>query len=186
MDLRLDWPPAAGNNIISQDIQYKKASSSTWITATTATASTSSYTITGLDLNTIYNFRIVANCTYGGPTPTASTDKVIMSCPTVSITPSYATTVVNITPLAGGITSYKVDLLDSTGNTVIATKTANQSTSTIQVSFDSLTPSTNYNIRVTAIIDSNNQNVCANNAFSTSAAPSCPAPSSLTVTLVEN
>ena len=55
----IGWNTVSG--AISYDVDYKDASSSTWINAATGTASTS-VNLTGLSTNTSYNWRVRATC----------------------------------------------------------------------------------------------------------------------------
>src|SRR4029077_8717615 len=56
----ISWSATSGAN--NYDVDYKLASSSTWINAATATASLS-VNLVGLTPNTLYDWRVKPNCT---------------------------------------------------------------------------------------------------------------------------
>lgn len=58
----VSWAAVSGAS--NYDVDYKEASSSTWINAVTATTSTST-NITGLSASALYDWRVRANCTSG-------------------------------------------------------------------------------------------------------------------------
>lgn len=58
----VNWSAVSG--AANYDVDYKEATSSTWINAVTATTSTS-ISITGLAASTLYDWRVRANCTSG-------------------------------------------------------------------------------------------------------------------------
>jgi murein tripeptide amidase MpaA len=58
----ISWTAVAG--AINYQVQYKLATSSTWLTATNANTTTS-YSLTGLAANTLYDVQVRTNCTSG-------------------------------------------------------------------------------------------------------------------------
>ncbi len=58
----ISWAAVAGAT--NYQVQYKLASSSTWLTATN-TNTTTNYTLTGLVANSLYNVQVRTNCTSG-------------------------------------------------------------------------------------------------------------------------
>jgi Metallo-peptidase family M12B Reprolysin-like/Secretion system C-terminal sorting domain/Bacterial pre-peptidase C-terminal domain len=58
----VNWAAVAGAN--SYDVDYKAASSGTWLDAATGTASLST-NLTGLTASTLYDWRVIANCSGG-------------------------------------------------------------------------------------------------------------------------
>ena len=55
----MNWSPVSG--VLAYTVEYKAASSGTWLTAASATYSTS-YNLYGLSAATTYNWRVYANC----------------------------------------------------------------------------------------------------------------------------
>lgn len=78
---KLNWSVSSGVHQ-SYTIQYKQTGSATWTTITTPN-SNSQYTLTGLSLDTQYEWKIAANCSYGqsaySPTGTFVTNCVDMN-----------------------------------------------------------------------------------------------------------
>lgn len=182
----LSWAPAGGTNSSGQQVQYKAASSGTWLVAATLGASASTYTVTGLDDNVIYDFRIANLCAYGGPTLGTSFQIIDIVCPTVSRTPTHNTVAFSFShPTGTDLTEYRVDLMNGAGTTVLAFKNIVPISSLVSDSFTGLTASTSYNLRVTAKAGSYSK-VCPLSAFSTTALPVCNMPTALTVVVGED
>jgi hypothetical protein len=176
----LSWTPAGGLNSTAQQVQYKAATSSTWIPVASLSATANSYTLPGLADNTIYDFSIVNICTFGGPTAGVSFQTISIVCPTVTTTPSYNSVSFNFDSLGGSVTEYRVDLMNGAGNSTIAFKTITSSSGTVADSFTGLDFSTNYNLRITPKAGTYTKQ-CPLVPFATAALPTCSAPTSLTV-----
>jgi hypothetical protein len=180
----LTWAPAGGVTSQSQDIQYKQASSSTWITYANVAANVSSASITGLTDDIIYDFRVVNNCQYAGPTPATPTQNIKITCPAVTIFPGYDKVDYSFIHLGADITRYVVDLLNAS-DSVLLTNTFDSFPTPVASSFTGLTPSTNYKLRITvyagATFTFNRQ--CDAQNFATSAPPTCDAPTIVVASL---
>lgn len=77
----VNWATVSG--AANYDVDYKEASSSTWINAVTGTTSTSR-NITGLAASTLYDWRVRANCTSGltsGYSQAQFTTTAVVTCP---------------------------------------------------------------------------------------------------------
>lgn len=84
--INLSWTPAGGATSVSQTVQRKLASGSTWGDIATGLAPTAnSYSDTTASDNTLYDYRILNICSAGGPTAgsTVQADKII--CPTITL-----------------------------------------------------------------------------------------------------
>lgn len=181
----LSWTPVGGANSTGQQVQYKESDASSWEVATTLGASANSYTVSGLLDNVIYDFRIVNLCAYGGPAPGASFEIADLICPTVSKTPTYNGVSFSFPhPTGTDLTEYKVDLMNGAGTTVLAFKNIVPVTSPVTDSFTGLSASTSYNLRVTVKAGSYSK-VCPLVSFSTTALPTCSAPTGLAVVVDE-
>jgi hypothetical protein len=180
MNITLNW--LTGGNAASQDVQYKLASSSTWITHSNVAGNVTTATISGLQDNLIYDFRVVTNCTGGTPAPSTSTQQINIICPSVSTTTTDTSVSYSFTNVGGSVTAYTVHLLDSTGNTVLQTQSPGVS-GTVSGTFSTLTQSTSYKVRVTVVAGSFNKQCTPVNA-STSATPVCNAPSNVSAYVV--
>ena len=175
----INWTPGGGANVTSQEVQYRVLGATNWTTAASGlSGSASTYTITGLNVNTIYQFRIVSNCTFGGPIYSAIMEDIEWFCPTITVTPTHNTITYSFSALGGSISAYTVDLLASNQSTVVQTKT------TVSGVFDSgsITPETTYYVRLTLTAGSLT-NVCTAVSTATTAAPTCPIPTILGVNI---
>lgn len=175
----INWTPGGGGNVTSQEVQYRIQGSTNWTTAVTGlSSSANTYTITGLAVNTVYEFRVVSNCTFGGPIYSSILTDIEWFCPTISVTPTHNTITYSFSALGGSISAYTVDLLESNQTTIVQTKT------TVSGVFDSgsITPSTTYYVRLTLTAGSQT-NVCSSVSTATTAAPTCPIPTITSATI---
>src|SRR3982751_5140877 len=141
----LNWSPGGGTNSTGQTIQYKLSTTSTWTDFQTVAPTVSTATITGLQDNVIYDFRVVDNCSDGGPTPSPPFQGVTITCPTVTYTDAPTTITYSFAHLGGDITRYIVQLLNAS-NAILDTRTHNVPSGTLSGTFVGLTPSTNYQV----------------------------------------
>ena len=179
----LNWTPAGGTNSTGQKVEYKKYNDSTWIEAASVGASISTYTISSLLDNTIYDFRVINICQVGGPTPATMDQKIRFVCPTVTLTPTYNQIGYSFTHVGAGITKYVIELLDSAGVTIIATDTVATPGSTVSGNFTGLNSTTGYKVRLTMYASTLFNSSCALQAVSTSAPPSCNPPTNVVATI---
>lgn len=160
--ITINWTPTVTNSI-SQDIQYKESTSSTWITFSTVSPTDATATITGVSDNIVYDVRVVNNCQFGTIPSTIS--KVInLTCPVLTLTPGGT----DIQYTFNGVTTvnqYVVQLTDSSNNLI----TSNNETpaSTVTGQFTGLTSATTYNVRIVVVSDQGNK-ICNNQTTTTS------------------
>lgn len=179
----LTWLAASGTSVLDQDVQYKLRSSATWLTSATLAAGATSHTINGLSSNAVYDFRILTNCSVGGPTPSSTQSNIQTTCPAVTLTPTTTSIGYSFAHVGSDVTQYKVELLNNTGTQVLQTKTENAPfASTITNSFNNLTQNTNYQVRVTVVAQEFNKG-CSAQAISTNAPETCPTPTGLSGTV---
>lgn len=181
MNITLNWTTGAGAG--SQDVQYKLATNSTWITHANLAGNVTTSSISGLQDNLIHDFRVVTNCVGGTPSPSITTSQINIICPTVNISVTDTTVAYSFTHIGGSITSYTVQLLDNAGTVVLQTQTP-AVTSTVTGTFSTLTQSTAYKVRVIPIAGVFNKQ-CPLVSATTTATPTCNAPSNVTADLVE-
>jgi len=160
--ITINWIPSILNSI-NQEVQYKQASSSTWATHSIVSPSDTNAVITGLNNNVLYDVRILNNCTYG--VVISSKDSVIaMTCPTLSVTPGENSMVYSFSGTITGVTSYTVQLLNSSN---VILQTQNKSASTfISGTFSGLTGSTSYKLKLIVVSPVGNK-ICPPINFST-------------------
>lgn len=179
----LTWIAASGVNVIDQAVQYKLRTASAWTTATTLSAGATANTINGLNPNVIYDFRILTNCSVGGPTPSSINSNIQTTCPAVTLTPTTTGISYSFSNVGGSVTQYKLELLNNTGTSVLQTKTESAPfASTVTNTFTGLTQGTNYQVRITVIAQEFSRG-CNPQAISTSVPESCPTPTGLTGTV---
>jgi hypothetical protein len=179
----LTWVPASNANILNQVVQYKLRSASTWTDSATVATGTNSHTINGLTANRIYDFRIMTNCSVGGPTPSSVKSEVQTTCPSVTLTPTATSVNYSFSNVGGDVNQYIVELLNNTGTSVLQTKVENTPfATTITNSFSGLTQGTNYQVRVTVVTQEFKRG-CSPQAISTSVPVSCATPSGLNATI---
>jgi hypothetical protein len=175
----LTWTPAGGLNSTGQQVQYKDVVSPDWVTVATVSRTTSSYTISSLNYNVIFEFRIISICTYGGPSPSNSFRSINISCPTVTVNPSYDSVSFSFEQLGASITDYQVDLLSGVDSSMIASQTIH-TTNPVTGSFSGLTFSTSYQLVITPRAAEFTRE-CPPIPFTTTALPICYPPTDLTI-----
>lgn len=186
MTANLSWTAPGGSNSSNQIIRYRIPSqTSTWTVFNTVGPTVATATITGLLDNYIYEFQIVNNCLVGGPSPSVSSFKIKMVCPSVTLTKTYNSVNYSFSHIGLDIKSYIVEILDSTGNSVINNTVVSTPASTVTGSFTGLQGNTTYQIRVTMFAGVSNEysKYCSSTSFTTDATPTCDAPTALNVTI---
>ena len=169
----VSWTTVSG--AVSYDVDYKAASSGTWINAATATTATSA-NLGGLTQGTLYDWRVRTNCASESSSYSQAQFTTTAPCnaPTglasSSVTSSSAT--VSWTAVSGAA-SYDVDYkLNSSGTwTNAATGTTGTS-----VNLSGLTASSLYDWRVRANCGANGSSGYSQAQFTTAAASVCPGP----------
>lgn len=180
MNVTLTW--TAGSGASSQDVQYKLASASTWTTHENVAGNVTTSTITGLQDNLIYDFRVITNCPGGTPSPSTTTQQIKIICPTVTTTPSDTTVAYSFPELGGSITSYTAFLFDSSGVVTLGSQTPT-GTTTRSGTFTGLQPSTAYKVRIVIFAGSFSKADCPFVDVTTTATPVCNAPTNVTATI---
>lgn len=180
MNATLSW--SIGPGAVTQTVQYKLSTSNTWITFTTVGGSITTTTVTGLDSNKLYNFRIISNCSGGTPAPSATITKINILCPTVTTTPTDTTIAYSFPEIGGDISSYLVKLFNSTGTTEVATSTPT-GTTTRTGTFTGLTASTTYKLKVVPTAGDITKTDCEFYNVTTTAPPVCSIPTNVVATL---
>jgi hypothetical protein len=144
----VSWSAVSGAN--SYAVDYKPASSATWINSATATTA-SSVNLSGLTAGTSYDWRVKANCTFEGPyTQAQFTTSSTATCGTVTGVTSSAITTSTATiswSALNGANTYDVDYkLNSSGTWINAAI----GTASLSVNLSGLTTNSLYDWRVRA------------------------------------
>lgn len=169
----VSWTTVSG--ALSYDVDYKAASSGTWINAATGTTSTS-VNLSGLTQGTLYDYRVRANCSGGSGSYAQAQFSTTAPCnaPTgltsSSITSSSAT--VNWSAVSGA-SSYDVDYKPNTSGTWTNAVTG---TSSISINLGGLTASTLYDWRVRANCGASGTSGYTQAQFTTSSVSTCSTP----------
>ncbi|MBG9377799.1 fibronectin type III domain-containing protein [Panacibacter sp. DH6] len=169
----VSWSAVSGAT--SYAVDYKAASSSTWINLSTAQTTTTA-DITGLAEGTLYDWRVTATCTSGTGAPAAAqfttTSTAICNAPTgltsSAITSSGAT--VSWSAVSGAV-SYAVDYKLNSSATWTSFSTAQTATS---ASLTGLSASSLYDWRVTTNCASGSSTASAAQFTTTAATSTCP------------
>ncbi|MBI5858652.1 MAG: fibronectin type III domain-containing protein [Sphingobacteriales bacterium] len=166
---------AAVSGALSYDVDYKAASSGTWVNSATGTTSTS-VNLSGLTQGTTYDYRVRANCSGGSGSYAQAQFTTTAPCnaPTgltsSAITSSSAT--VSWTAVSGAA-NYDVDYKLASSGTWINSITGTTATSR---NITGLTASSLYDWRVRANCGASGSSAYSQAQFTTSAASTCPGP----------
>ena len=169
----VSWTAVSG--ALSYDVDYKAASSGTWINAATGTTSTS-VNLSGLTQGTLYDYRVRTNCSSESSAYAQAQFTTTAPCnaPTglasSGITSSSAT--VSWTAVSGAA-SYDVDYKLASSGTWINSITGTTATSR---NITGLTASSLYDWRVRANCGASGSSGYSQAQFTTSAASVCPGP----------
>lgn len=180
MNVTLSWTIGVGAT--SQNVQYKLSTSSTWITFSTVAGSTTTETVTGLNDNLLYNFRIISICSGGQPAPSAVVTKINIICPSVTTTVTSTTISYSFNEIGGDINSYVVKLFNSAGTAEVTTSTPT-GTTTRTGTITGLVASSTYKLRVVPTAGSITKTDCPFVNVTTAAPPVCSIPTNVVATL---
>ena len=180
MNATLSWSIGAGAT--SQNVQYKLSSSPTWITFSTVGGSATKETVTGLQDNLLYNFRIVTQCGGGTPAPSTVITKINIVCPTVTVTSTSTTVSYSFSEIGGDVDGYVVKLFNTAGTVEVGSSTPT-GTATRTGTFTGLTASSVYKVRVIPSAGTITKTDCAFTNATTAAPPVCSIPTNVVATL---
>jgi hypothetical protein len=174
----VSWTALSGAN--NYDVDYKLASSGTWINAAAATTSIS-VNLSGLTAGSLYDWRVKPNCTApaGSYSQAQFTTNAAPTCGTVTGLASSAVTTTTATvswSALSGANNYDVDYKLASSGTWINAMTA---TALLSVNLSGLTAGSLYDWRVRANC-TGATGAYAQAQFTTSAAPACGTVTGLT------
>ena len=148
---------SASSNVISQRVSWREKSlggsfNTTSITPSNDMAKTiNAANFTAATVNKVYEFKVEALCTVGGPTPNANgvVENIVFEC----VTPSTfivtdSTIAFNIAIPSTDITKARVRLKKQSDNSLVDTQTINKVSNAIDYTFTGLTASTGYYFEV--------------------------------------
>lgn len=179
--ITLNWVAAGGVNTTGQEIQYRKKGVSAWTSFQNVAPNVNTITITSLDDNFLYEFRILSKCSYGGPTESAIVTQGKITCPELAFTPEYNSISFALNHLGGHIDKYVVDSISPSG-TVMNTWTFTEMNPVLTGQATPVEPLTTYRFRVTVYAGTVSK-VCPIQEITTPEPPTCDPPINVIATL---
>lgn len=181
--INLSWTPAGGPTSISQTVQRKLASGSTWTDLATGLAPTAnSYSDTTAADNTLYDYQIINVCSAGSPqsSSTAQADNII--CPTITLanpqTGEQDTIDWTVAATSGDVNITQVLIIK--GGTTLETNTIGNQGPASGTYDTGLDFGSTYTVR--AVLSDGVFTKNCDNTITIGTAPACGAPSNLTAT----
>jgi len=152
-DFTLSWAITGSANNGLQTIQYRHYGDSAWTTYSTEAAGVITKTVIGLDDNTVYEFRIVNNCTTGVTSPSNLLEQVDKVCPTFkSLGSSFCGSIAAAVEAFASpdIVDYTINLYQLGNPTPIAsyTETTPVGDGEVSYTFTNLTGNTTYQANI--------------------------------------
>lgn len=142
----ITWVPAENASAFNQIVEVKKTTDTLWTPYQTVSGSTTTTTVTGLEVNTLYDFKIVSICNYGGSASSNKVTLVNFACPSVLTSETDTTISYSFPHPMGSVSEITVQLVsdDETGTLSTQTPTGAE----ISGTFTGLAAGTPYKIRV--------------------------------------
>lgn len=181
MTTTLNWTPAGGINSVSQTIQYRIKNSPDWTLFQDVGPTTNTATITNLEDNVNYEFRVLSMCTYGGPTESLVASAIRFTCPQLSFSNTYNMIAFTWNHPAGHIDRYLVEAVSPTGQ-VTGTWNYTNMSPVMGGLFTPVDPLTTYRLRITVWSEGASR-TCGIVETTTPAAPTCDPPTNIIATL---
>jgi hypothetical protein len=181
----LNWTAAGGANSTSQQVQRSPFGAGSWSTLNTLSPSANTYTDSTAVVDTVYDYRIVNVCSVGGPTASSTDDIVEITCVTLSAGVSGLIISGEYGELFNETQWSSLDLLDEGGTAVIQSANPSpngQNAGPYQFTDAGVDYNTNYIVRAALVAPNGTIKKC-DVSVSTGAAPSCDAPTNLSVSL---
>lgn len=188
--ITLNWTAAGGANSQSQDVQRRVFGTTSWNTIANLNPSVETYTDTTALVDTSYEYQIVNNCTVGGPTAGGTAGDTFITCVVFTANASGLNIVGEYQELFNDTAWSKLELRDSTGNTVIQSAPSGgvpsgQDPGSYQFTDTGVDYETDYTVRATLVAPDGTTKDC-DVSVTTGVAPSCDAPTGLTVQVVQS
>lgn len=146
-NFNITWNPAQNESSVSQNVEYKKSTDSSWILYSNVGPETNIASITGLLDNVIYNFRISNVCSYGGPTASSTYSNIKITCPTITFTETVDSITYSFNHGGGSLTGFIIELLENDTETILDTQTPTVG-ATMTGTFNGLDSNTTYKFRL--------------------------------------
>jgi len=181
----LNWTAAGGANSTGQRVERSAYGANSYSTIATLNATATTYTDTTAIIDTVYDYRIVNICEVGGPTNGGRATIVDITCPTVTASASGL-----IISGAHGETTNEseyesIKLLDQEENELQVLNVNGAQAGDYTFTDAGIEYDTTYIVRAVIIAPNGTTKDC-DTSVSTGAAPSCDAPTGLTVQVVQS
>ena len=181
----LNWTAAGGANSTGQRVERSAYGANSYSTIATLNATATTYTDTTAIIDTVYDYRIVNICEVGGPTNGGRVAIVDITCPTLTANASGLI----ISGEHGETTNeseYQSIQLLNQGEDVLQTLSISGNQAGPYTFTDAgVEYDTTYIVRAVIIAPDGTTKNC-DTSVSTGAAPSCDAPTGLTVQVVQS
>jgi hypothetical protein len=181
----LNWTAAGGANSTGQRVERSPYGTNSYSTIATLNATATTYTDTTAIIDTVYDYRIVNICEVGGPTNGGRATIVDITCPTVTAT-------ANGLIIAGGYgdttneSEYQsLKLLNQAEDELQTLAISGNQSSDYTFTDAGIEYDTTYIVRAVIVAPDGTTKDC-DTSVSTGAAPSCDAPTGLTVQVVQS
>jgi len=181
----LNWTAAGGANSTGQQVQRSPFGAGSWSTLATVGPSTNSYTDNSAIVDTVYDYRIVNICSVGGPTASGTDDIVEITCVTLTANASGLIISGEYGELFNETQWSSLDLMDEGGTAVIQSADpipTGQNAGPYTFTDAGVEYNTNYIVRAFLTAPNGTIKKC-DVSVSTGAAPTCDAPTNLSVSL---
>ena len=180
----LNWTAAGGANSTGQQVQRSAFGAGSWSTLATLNATATTYTDNTAIVDVVYDYRIVNICSVGGPTASGTDDIVEITCVSLNAEASGLIIAGSYGEIFNETQWFRFDILDEGGTTVIQSGTVPSGQDPGDYSFTDagIDYNTNYIVRATLTAPNGATKKC-DVSVSTGAAPTCDAPTNLSVSL---
>ena len=181
----LNWTAAGGANSTGQKVQRSAYGANSYSDLATLSATATTYTDTTAVVDTVYDYRIVNICEVGGPTNGGRATIVDITCPTVTATVAGLIISGEYTDALNESQFQSINLLDSEETVLQTIGLSGNQPDTYAFTDAGVTYSANYIVRLVLVAPDGTTKDC-DTSVSTGAAPSCDAPTGLTVQVVQS
>lgn len=181
----LNWTAAGGANSTGQKVQRSPYGANSYSDIATLNATATTYTDTTALIDTVYDYRIVNICEVGGPTNGGRAAIVDITCPTVTAAADGLIIGGAYDETKNQTEFQSIKLLDSEENVLQTIEVSGNQPSDYGFTDAGVEYNSTYIVRLVLMAPDGTTKDC-DTSVSTGAAPSCDAPTGLTVQVVQS
>jgi hypothetical protein len=181
----LNWTAAGGANSTGQQVQRSAYNANSYSTIATLNATATTYTDTTAIIDTVYDYRIVNICEVGGPTNGGRATIVDITCPTITTNVSGLIISGEHGETTNDSEYESIKLLNQGEDELQALNITGNQAGPYAFTDAGVDYDTTYIVRAVIIAPDGTTKNC-DTSVSTGAAPSCDAPTNLTVAVVQS